>query len=137
VEETTYQRTLSLNDTHIFGSNIVNELRAGVFRNRNDSVPIVYFRNADFGIQNPHDAHVPDLTQIEIDGDDVGSGFRFGTPGDGTRIFDLQTTFTLGNTLSFIQGKHSLRVGGEFRRHHLDGDLQETRNFCRVPHRGL
>lgn len=137
VEETTYQRTLSLNDTHIFGSNIVNELRAGVFRNRNDSVPIVYFRNADFGIQNPHDAQVPDLTQIEIDGDDVGSGFRFGTPGDGTRIFDLQTTFTLGNTLSFIQGKHSLRVGGEFRRHHLDGDLQETRNFCRVPHRGL
>ena len=51
-----------------------------------------------------------------------------GRLGDGTRIFDRQTTFTLGNTLSFARGDHSLRVGGEFRRHHLDGDLQETRN---------
>jgi hypothetical protein len=128
-EDTTYQRTFSLTDLHIFGPRLVNEFRAGFFRNRNDSAPVVYFNNADFGIQNPFAAEVPDLSQIEIDGGtDVGSTLRFGTPGDGTRIFDVQNTFTFGDTVSFSRGKHSLRVGGELRRHQLNGALEETRN---------
>jgi hypothetical protein len=127
-EEKTYQRTLSLTDVHAFSGGLVNELRGGFFRNRNDSRAVSHFTNAQFGIQNPFADQVPDLTQISIDADDVGSGIRFGTLGDGTRIFDLQTTYTIGNTLSFVRGSHSLRVGGELRRHHMDGDLQETRN---------
>jgi hypothetical protein len=127
-EETTYQRTLSVTDVHVFSSSMVNELRGGFFRNRNDSVPISYFTNAEFGIQNPFADQVPDLSQMTIDGDDVGGELRFGTLGDGTRIFDRQTTWTLGDTLSLVRGRHSLRVGGEMRRHFLDGDLQETRN---------
>ena len=107
---------------------MVNELRAGFFRNRNDSVPVAYFTNAEFGIQNPFADQVPDLTQITINGDDVGGELRFGTLGDGTRIFDRQTTWTIGDTLSLVRGAHSLRLGGEMRRHMLDGDLQETRN---------
>ena len=123
-EDTTYQRTFSLTDVHIFGPRLVNEFRAGFFRNRNDSVPVAYFNNADFGIQNPFASEVPDLSQIEINGGaDVGSTFRFGTPGDGTRIFDVQNTFTFGDTVSFSRGKHSLRVGGELRRHQLNGAL--------------
>jgi hypothetical protein len=128
VEETTRQQTFSLTDTHVFGSNRVNEFRAGFFRNRNNTVPVMYFTNAEFGIENPFAPGVPDLTQVDIDANDVGSPFRFGTPGDGTRIFDRQTTFVLGDTFSFTRGRHSVRLGGEFRRHHLDGDLQETRN---------
>jgi hypothetical protein len=128
-EDTTYQRTLSLTDTHLFGSSVANEFRAGFFRNRNDSVPIASLTNAEFGIQNPFDAEIPDLSQLEIRGDrDVGGRLRFGTLADGTRIFDTQTTFTVGDTLSFTRGRHSFRIGGEVRRHHLDGDLQEGRN---------
>ncbi len=128
-EETTYQRTFSLTDVHVFSSRVVNEFRAGFFRNRNDSVPVAYFKNADFGIQNPFDAKVPDLSQIDVRGDrDVGGRLRFGTIGDGSRIFDVQNTFTYGDTLSFIRGKHSFRVGGELRRHHLNGRLEETQN---------
>jgi Carboxypeptidase regulatory-like domain len=128
-EETTFQRTFSLTDVHIFSPAIVNEFRAGFFRNRNDSVPVSYFNNADFGIQNPFAGEVPDLSQITINGDeDVGGEFRFGTPGDGTRIFDVQNTYTLGDTLSLIRRKHSFRMGGEVRRHQLNGNLQETRN---------
>lgn len=128
-EDTTYQRTFSLTDLHVFSPTVVNEFRAGFFRNRNDSDPVPYFTNAEFGIENPQAAQVPDLSQIDIRGDrDVGSRFRFGTPADGTRIYDLQTTFTVGNTLTFTKGKHSVRMGGEVRRHHLDGDLQEGRN---------
>jgi hypothetical protein len=127
-EETTSQRTLSLSDVHVFGTSVVNEFRAGFFRNRNNTVPIAYLTNAEFGIQNPFAPGVPDLTQVTIDGEDVGGEFQFGTLADGSRIFDTQTTYTIGNTLSFSKGAHSFRVGGEFRRHHLDGDLQEGRN---------
>ncbi len=112
-EETTYQRTLSVTDVHVFRSGMVNEVRAGFFRNRNDSMAVRYFTNAEFGIQNPFAEQVPDLTQITIGGDDVGGELRFGTPGDGTRIFDRQTTWTVGNTLSLVRGSHSMRVGGE------------------------
>jgi hypothetical protein len=127
-EETTYQRTLSVTDVHVLSSSMVNEFRGGFFRNRNDSVPVAYFTNAEFGIQNPFADQVPDLSQITISGDDVGGELRFGTLGDGTRIFDRQTTWTLGDTLSLVRSRHSLRIGGEMRRHFLDGDLQETRN---------
>jgi hypothetical protein len=128
-EDTTYQRTFSLTDLHIFSQSIVNEFRAGVFRNRNDSDPVAYFTNAEFGIENPLADRVPDLTQISIRGDrDVGGELQVGTPADGTRIYDQQTTYTIGNTLTMTKGRHSIRMGGEMRRHHLDGDLRESQN---------
>ena len=128
-EDTTYQRTFSLTDLHVFSSSVVNEFRGGFFRNRNDSDPVAYFTNDEFGIVNPLDAKVPDLTQLDIRGDrDVGGRVRFGTPSDGTRIYDLQTTYTIGDTLTLTKGKHSIRAGGELRRHHLDGDLREGQN---------
>jgi hypothetical protein len=128
-EELTSQRTVSLTDVHVFGPKVVNEFRAGFFRNRNDTAPVRYFSNAEFGIENPFASEAPDLSQIDIRGDrDVGDRFRFGTPGDGTRVFDVQNTFTYGDTLSLNRGKHSIRIGGELRRHQLNGKLQETRN---------
>jgi hypothetical protein len=128
-EDTTYQRTGSVTDLHVFNNSVLNEFRAGFFRNRNDSDPVPYFTNAQFGIQSPLDAKVPDLSQLDIRGDrDVGGRVRFGTPADGTRIYDLQTTYVIGNTVTMSRGQHSLRAGGEFRRHHLDGDLREGQN---------
>ena len=44
----------------------MNEFRAGFFRNRNDSDPVSYFTNAEFGIENPLRRDVvPDLTQLD------------------------------------------------------------------------
>ena len=128
-EDTTYQRTFSLTDLHIFSTVVLNEFRGGFFRNRNDSSPVAYFTNAQFGIASPLDAKVPDLTQLDIRGDrDVGGRFRFGTAADGTRIYDRQTTYTIADTLTLSKGTHAMRVGGELRRHHLDGDLREGQN---------
>jgi hypothetical protein len=128
-EELTRQQTFSFTDLHIFSPSVVNEFRAGFFRNRNDNDPVAYFSNAEFGILNPQSNQVPDLTQVTINGDmDVGTDLRFGTLADGTRVYDQQTTYTFGNTLTFNLGSHSIRAGGELRRHHLDGDLQEGRN---------
>ena len=109
---------------------MLNEFRVGFFRNRNDSNPVSYFTNAAVRHREPPRRRpVPDLTQLDIRGDrDVGGRVRFGTPADGTRIYDLQTTYTIGNTLTMAKGKHSIRAGGELRRHHLDGDLREGQN---------
>lgn len=130
--EVTAQRTFSLSDVHIFSPTLINEFRAGFFRNRNNSEATAYHTNADFGILSPVAAEVPDLSQINIGAGSgataLGDPIRFGSLADGTRIFDVQNTFTFANTLSLSKGKHSLRIGGELRRNQLNGKLQEGRN---------
>jgi len=130
--EVTHQRTFSLTDVHIISPRVINEFRAGFFRNRNNSEATTFHTNAEFGILSPVATEVPDLSQINIAAGSgataLGDAIRFGSLADGTRIFDVQNTFTYANTLSFTKGAHSLRVGGEFRRHQLNGKLQEGRN---------
>ena len=67
-----------------------------------------------------------------------------GRSGDGTRIFDRQTTWTAGNTLSLVRGRHSLRVGGETALARAGrrpaGNPQpapQLRQLDRLPHRRL
>jgi hypothetical protein len=126
-EDKTAQRTLSLTDVHVFSPSIINEFRAGFFRNNNSSFAVPYFTNAEMGIRNPLAGIRPDLAHIEIRGSqDVGDNFYIGTPADDTR--DVQNTFTYADTLSFNRGAHSLRIGGEFRRHQLNGNFQEDKH---------
>jgi hypothetical protein len=125
--EDTQQYTLSFNDTHIFNPTLINEFRAGFFRNKNDTAAQPYFTNEEFGINNPLADVRPDLARINIRSPrDVGEEFEFGTPDD--QILDVQKTFTVGDTMSFTKGAHSIKFGGEYRRNHLDGTLQETQN---------
>jgi len=127
VEEHTAQRSLSITNVHIINPTTINEFRAGFFRNDNSTFAVPYFKNADFGLNNPLAGIRPDLSHFEIAGSvDAGDDIQFGTPGDDTR--DVQNTFVYGDTLSFTRGRHSLRVGGEFRRHHLNGNLQEDKH---------
>ena len=125
--EDTAQRTVSITDVHIFGPSVINEFRAGFFRNRNDTRARAHFTNAQFGINNPLASERPDLAQIVIRSPkDVGDELRFGTKDD--HILDVQNTFTYADTLSLTKGKHSIKLGGEYRRNQLNGNLQETKN---------
>ena len=125
--EDTSQRTLSIADIHVFSPTVINEFRAGFFRNRNDTRARAHFTNAEFGINNPLASERPDLAMIIIRRPfDVGDEFRFGT--EDAQILDIQKTLTFGDTLSFTRGKHSIKLGGEHRRNQLNGDLQETKN---------
>ncbi|MDA2938375.1 hypothetical protein MYX75_08955, partial [Acidobacteria bacterium AH-259-A15] len=125
--ENTRQYTFSLTDTHIFSTTLINEFRGGFFRNRNDTAAVAHFTNAEFGINNPLASIRPDLGRMRIrTPKDVGDEFDFGTPGDQT--LDVQNTFTYGDTLSFSKGRHSIKVGGEYRHSQLNGALQEDQN---------
>lgn len=125
--EKTEQRAISLTDIHIFSPTVINEFRAGFFRNRNDSRAVPYFTNADFGLRNPLADIRPDLASFDIRGDrDAGDRFHFGTLEGNT--LDVQNTFTYADTMSFTKGRHSVKFGGEFRRHQLNGNIQELKN---------
>lgn len=120
----TDQVVFSLSDVHTFSPTVINEFRVGFFRNRNNRRPEVYFNNADFGIQNPLAHQRPDLANINIRGQDVGSRVRFGTPSPLNN--DVQNSFTYADTLSFSKGSHSIRVGGDFTKNQLNGTLREA-----------
>jgi hypothetical protein len=123
----TEQRTVSLTNTHVISPAMVNEFRAGFFRNRNDTRPVAYFTNEQFGLRNPLASVRPDLVTMDIRGErDVGDRFTFGTYAND--IQDVQNSFTYGDTLSWTSGRHSIKAGAEFRRHQLNGKLQELKN---------
>ncbi len=127
-EETTYQRTLSISDVHVIGSTAVNELRGGFFRNRNDSRAVRYFTNAEFGIQNPFASRCPTSRRSRSSRTTLAVSFGSGHWATARASSTARPPGPSATLSLLVKGRHSLRIGGEFRRHALDGDLQETRN---------
>ncbi|MFZ0480753.1 MAG: carboxypeptidase regulatory-like domain-containing protein, partial [Terriglobales bacterium] len=109
-----HNRLLSLSDTHIFNSHLVNEARFGFSRIREISTPQEPFTNADFGITNPLAAQYPGLATIEVAG-----AFSIGSSGLADNKSVTQT-WQAQDTVSYTVGRHFLRFGGEFRRYDID-----------------
>lgn len=107
-------RILSLTDTQIIGSHVVNEAHFGFSRINAPSTPQEPFTNAQFGITNPLAAQYPGLATIEVNGE-----FTLGS----TPLGDQRSTtenFQGSDTISYTHGKHFIRVGGDFIRNHID-----------------
>lgn len=103
-------RVFSLTDTHVFNSGIVNEARFGFSRIRTLSFPEEPFTASEFGIRNPLGNLFPGLPTIGVTG-----AFTIGS----TTLADegaAVNTFTLGDTISMIRGRHAIRLGAEARR---------------------
>ena len=103
------RQIFTLNETHTFGTNIVNAARAGFNRFSSRTNPNAQLNPADFGILNGVDQPIG-LPQINV----AGGGLNFGGPsaqpsGRG------DTTIVLADTVSWFFGRHSLKLGGEYR----------------------
>ncbi|MGH9338839.1 MAG: TonB-dependent receptor domain-containing protein [Acidobacteriota bacterium] len=122
----TNQKVISLSDIHTVSPSVINEFRAGFFRNVNDRSANANFTNEEFGIINPLAGRRPDLAHIIIQSRDVGETFGFGTPIAFNT--DIQNSFTYADTLSFTTGSHSIKVGGDYSRNQLNGTLNEVAN---------
>jgi hypothetical protein len=98
----------SLNHTHTFGSEMVNEARLGFNRLDSDSRPKARLNSADFGILNGIREPVG-LPQIDIAG-----GLNFGGPSN-IPLARGDTYIVVADTIRRLLRRHSLKLGGEFR----------------------
>ncbi len=125
-------RTLSIADTHIFSPNLVNEVRFGYFylnntRRLDDPFITDEFTNNAVGIINPAEVFDNSIGTRRL-GHFVGrrnlSNFSLGGPNDSFNR-RKQTTFSIANNVTYITGNHTIKFGGEFKRHQFDTNLPE------------
>ena len=127
-------RTLSIGDTYVFGSALVNEARFGLLdlnntRTLDDPFLTDAMSNAAVGIDNP--ALVFDdspatrrLGHFTFAGGDAKARLSFGGPNDSFNRRQ-QRTYSLADTVSWTRGAHSLRFGAEYRHHNVRNNLPE------------
>ncbi len=105
-----HRQVLTLSETHVFSSNVVNEGRLGAnrihitFNPNNTTDPSTL---ALTGLLGPNQQLMPTISITDI-------GALFGDE----RNFPQgrgDTTFVVADTLSWVRGRHSLRFGTEFR----------------------
>jgi hypothetical protein len=123
-------RTLAISDIHTFGANLINEARFGYFwlnntRSLTDEFSAI--TNSSVGIPNPANFFDQSAATTRL-GHYVFrnnlSNLSFGGPND---VFNRrkQQTFSFADNLTYIRGAHTLRFGGEFKRHQYDSNLPE------------
>ncbi|HEY1241152.1 MAG TPA: TonB-dependent receptor [Bryobacteraceae bacterium] len=105
-----HRQIMTINETHIFTPNTVNEVRLGYNRIRIDFSPNATLNPADFGMNIGVSTPIG-LPQMSFRDINLNLGGPNGFPqgrGDYTAV--------LSDTLSHTRGKHTLKFGGEVRR---------------------
>jgi hypothetical protein len=104
-----HRQFFSLNETHTFSANLFNEARFGFNRQFGTNTPNSQLNPADFGIQNGITQPIG-LPQIGI----AGGALDFGGPSNFPSGRG-DTNFAGGDTQSGVYGRHSLKIGSEYR----------------------
>jgi len=116
------RQVFTVNETHIFGPTLVNELRLGFNRLHSATTPNAQQNPADFGINNGITEAIG-LPQISVAGSLNFGGPSVNPSGRG------DTTIVISDTLHYQRGKHALKVGGEFRQFLNNNFRQGTGSF--------
>jgi outer membrane receptor protein involved in Fe transport len=117
------RQIFTLNETHTFGANLVNEARLGFNRIHITFTPNFQANPTDFSINDGLNQTIG-LPQISI----TGFNFNIGGP-SGFPQGRADTTIVLSDTLSYLSGKHSLKFGGEWRRFYNNNFTLDTGTF--------
>lgn len=107
-------RFLSLNHTHIFSPNMVNEFRFGFSRFTSSFVPTDPIGLSDIGATRPNAGDVPGMYFFSITGT-----FSAGTGVNDERA-TVSNSFHWADTLSLTKGRHTFRMGGDATRYQLN-----------------
>ncbi|HKQ74836.1 MAG TPA: carboxypeptidase-like regulatory domain-containing protein [Blastocatellia bacterium] len=125
-------RTFVLSDVHVFSDKLINEARFGFFFLNNTRVlddPFLAITNESVGIPNPATFYDQGPGTLRL-GHYVGrpgtllERFSFGGPND-TFNRREQQTYSFSDNATYIIGRHTLRFGGDFKRHSFDSALPE------------
>ena len=117
------RQIFTLSETHTFGPATVNEARIGFNRWSTSTTPNAQLNPAEFGIRNGITDPIG-LPQISI----AGGSLNFGGPAINPS-FRRDTTIVAGNTLTRLLGKHSIKLGGEYRQFLNSNFRQGTGSF--------
>ena len=104
-----HRQVLTLGETHVFSSDVVNEGNIGFNRIHLVFAPNTTISPASLGLETtlgPNELFMPTI--------DILGGPEFGAE----RAFPQgrgDTTFVVNDNLSYIKGRHSFKFGGEFR----------------------
>jgi len=127
-------RTLAISDQHIFSPTLINEARFGYFslnntRSLDDPFLADEFTSEALGIANPA-LLFDDSSGTRRLGHFIGrpgtnmSQFSFGGPNDSFNRRQ-QRTISFTDNVTWIRNSHTLRFGGDFKRHRYDSSLPE------------
>src|SRR5688572_15944766 len=117
------RQLFTLNETHIFNTNVVNEARVGFNRFSSATTPNAQLNPADFGILNGISEPIG-LPQMNV----AGGALNFGGPaaqpsGRG------DTALVVADNVTWLHGLHSLKFGGEYRQFLNNNFRQVTGSF--------
>jgi hypothetical protein len=117
------RQIFTLNEIHTFGPALVNQLRFGFNRFSSSSTPNAQLNPNEVGIRNGINEPIG-LPQMNV----AGGSLNFGGPstqpsGRG------DTTFVVADTLSWLLGRHSIKLGGEYRKFLNNNFRQGTGSF--------
>ncbi len=118
-----HRQIFTLNETHTFGSALVNEARFGFNRIHITFSPNAKLNPVDFGIKDGVTDPIG-LPQIGVGGGGINMGGPAGFPQGRS-----DTTFVLSDTLNYLRGNHSLKFGGEWRRFYNNNTNRDTGTF--------
>ncbi len=113
----------TINETHVFGTNLVNEARFGFNRINITFTPNAQLNPVDYGIQVGVNEAIG-MPQLRIN----GLGLEFGGPANFPQG-RTDTTFVFSDTASYLRGAHTLKFGGEWRRFRNDNFTSDTGLF--------
>ena len=117
------RQILTINETHSFGSSLVNELRLGFNRFSSTTTPLAQLNPAEFGILNGIDEPIG-LPQINV----AGGSLNFGGPANQPSGRG-DTTYVVADTINWLRGLHSIKLGGEYRQFLNNNFRQVTGSF--------
>ncbi|HEX4899074.1 MAG TPA: carboxypeptidase regulatory-like domain-containing protein [Pyrinomonadaceae bacterium] len=118
-----HRQIFTLNETHIFGPMLVNEMRFGFNRINITFTPNNPIEPSSLGINVGHNLPLG-IPQIAIGGIALNFGGPAGFPQGRS-----DTTFVLSDTLNYLRGNHSFKIGGEFRRFYNNNFNLDTGTF--------
>lgn len=104
------RQIMTLNETHTFSPTLVNEARFGFNRIHITFTPNAQLNPVDFGINDGITTAIG-LPQISI----TGFNFNIGGPANFPQGRS-DMSFVLSDTVSYLRGNHSFKIGGEARR---------------------
>jgi hypothetical protein len=118
-------RFFSINETHLFSPAVVNDFRFGYVRINNSLVnqPPAGVTADAVGIDRPSN----NITQSIYKFTFGSSGFQIG-PTPPADQFQTQNNYNFVDTLSWVKGAHSIRVGGDYTRVNIDKLFPQTFN---------